>query len=174
MPWRRASLAAGRLADCVVAGWRALRVCAVVSIGFTLCACEGLTRTPLRYLIPAGYVGWIQIDYDVATGAAVEREGKYIVLRIPANGHLVTATHFEAGAAADEYYYYDARGERRRFLANFVRADRLVWGEHVGQSGGGPQFEREFIGAEKQYLLTTGDPLFWPPKVKGLPWPPRQ
>jgi hypothetical protein len=162
----------GASACCLVATGRLIRYAfAVVAVGVTLLSCEEPKRTPIRYMIPEGYVGWFEIDYNVPTGAAPEREGKYVVYRIPANGHLITSAHYEVGWATDEHYYYNVRGDRRRLPETISGRGGMVWGEHEGRSGDGPQYEREFIGTEKQYWATANDPLFWPPKIR-RPSPP--
>jgi Family of unknown function (DUF6843) len=148
----------------LVGDWRQLlRVGILVSVVLSICTCEGPKRTPIRYLIPEGYVGWIEIDYEVATGVPPGREGKFEVFRIPANGHLDTSARYEEGWASDEHYYYSARGERRRLPQTISGRGGMVWGGHNGQSGGGPEYMREFIGTEAQCWSTASDPRFWPP-----------
>jgi hypothetical protein len=147
-----------------------LRVCVVVAVGVTLFSCDWRKRTPIRYLIPEGYIGWIEIDYDPAKGVPPEREDKYMVFRIPANGRLITSARYEAGWASDEHFYYDAKGERKRLTETLSGRGGMVWGGHDGWSGG-PKYEREFIGTEKQYWATANDPMFWPPKIR-RPSPP--
>jgi hypothetical protein len=96
---------------------------------------------------------------------APEREGKYLVYRIPADGHLITSAHYEGGWASDEYYYFNAREDRRRLPETISGRGGMVWGGHEAWPGG-PPYEREFIGTEKQYWATADDPLFWPPKIR--------
>jgi len=129
--------------------------------GLALCGCGGPRRTPTRYLIPGGYAGWIQVDYDSTGGVAPEHDGKYLVLRVPASGHLVSSAHYEEGWAGDDYFYYDSKGARTRLRWTMPGRGGMVWGLHSG-SHGGPQYDRMFIGTESQYRATANDPLFWP------------
>jgi hypothetical protein len=146
-------------------GRQVLYTCMVGAIGVALCRCEGPKRTPTRYLIPNGYVGWVQIDYEVDRGLAPEREGKYLVLRVPANGHLITSAHYEEGWASDDYFYYDSKGVRTRLPWTIPGRGGMVWGQYSGRSNGDPQYGRMFIGTEEQYRATSNDPLFGPPPL---------
>jgi hypothetical protein len=147
---------------------RLLRIRVLIALGVALCACREQQRTPVLYLIPEGFVGWLEIDYDQAGGVPPEREGRYEVMRLPAAGLLATTARQESGWASDEYDYVDAGGNRRKLPVTAGGRGGMVWAEHSGEANGGPNFERIFIGTEAQYWASADDPRFWPPKST---WP---
>src|SRR5205814_9601725 len=49
-------------------------------------------RPPSRFLIPSGYVGWVRVDYRVATAPPLPREGKYLLVKVARDGSLQTST----------------------------------------------------------------------------------
>ena len=145
-----------------------LQLWVLVALGATFCACHEVKRTPVLYLIPDGFVGWIEIDYDTAGGVAPQHEGRYEVLSIPAGGLLASTAHQASGWASDEYDYVDAGGNRRKLPVTAGGRGGMAWADHSGEENGGPNYERIFIGTEAQYWASADDPRFWPPKST---WP---
>lgn len=110
-------------------------------------------RTPELYLIPEGYVGWVWIDFAVRGAAGLPREGKYRVLRIPADGHLETSLPIEGGWAKDGYFYYNTLGKRRRIPSmDRGQAGSGVWESHMTNRDNGADPNREvfFVGSEQE------------------------
>jgi hypothetical protein len=48
--------------------------------------CVGKGKGPERYLIPSGYVGWIQVRFGIPGAPPLPMEDGFYLMRIPANG----------------------------------------------------------------------------------------
>lgn len=64
-------------------------------------------RNTNKYLIPKGYVGWVRVYYGIRNAPAlpIETDGKTAVLKIGADGKLLTST--EPRGAEMTFYYYE-------------------------------------------------------------------
>lgn len=71
---------------------------------FNASACAA--RNKNKYLIPRGYVGWVRVYYGIKNAPALplESDGETAVLKIDANGKLLTST-LPRGAEIVFYYY---------------------------------------------------------------------
>lgn len=124
---------------------RMLLLLTALGVVFVAGGCENPQRPPFIFEIPAGYKGWVSVEFFQPDCPQMPTEGEKIVVKIPANGRLCTGTPLGFGAAADEYYYVDAAGNRTD-----ARAD--VRQEHVAMEGAAPRyiFERFFVGTEAE------------------------
>lgn len=107
----------------------------------------GHGRSPCRYLIPEGYVGWVRIDYGVGRDPALPLENGFRKYKFPASGQLSTSSSFEAGSYSDltsgkedEFYYYSG-DSRRRLPAGAHWADGGVIWRHTHVEGSGGEIE---------------------------------
>lgn len=140
---------------------RCLSIAIVASLAITIGSCDSVfnaleqKRMPARYLIPDGYVGWVQIDMGVNGAPPPAREGAYLVFQIPRTGHLVTSAHLEEGWAYDQYFYCDNTGNRRRLPETGWGGGGMVWagstGDSVSDGVRSPSHYRFFVGTEDQY-----------------------
>jgi hypothetical protein len=125
-----------------------------VSLGmFGSAACQERQRRPNRYVIPAGYVGWVRINYRVKGAPVLPIEDRYYVLKFPANGILNTSSEGEEGFASDEYYYYSEDGRRPIPSSG---GSELIWGGVAFGSKTVPgheptRYEEFFVGSEEQF-----------------------
>ena len=73
-----------------------------------LAACH---RTPKeRWVIPKGYVGWLRLDYGIATQPALPIEnGRYLV-RMPPAGRMQTSSAGKGWIGGIEYVVEDSAG----------------------------------------------------------------
>ena len=113
-------------------------------------ACEQ-RRSPSRYLIPKGYVGWVRIDFNVSSAPLLEKEAGYWNFTFPESGKIQTSSEMEYGAANDEYYYFD--GDSRSSLKQTGwGGGGLIWGGFNGKSEGKAQhvYQYFFVGTEAQ------------------------
>lgn len=124
----------------------------VLGVVLGVAGCENPTRPPFIFEIPAGYKGWVSVQFFRPDCPEMPMEGEKILVKLPADGRLCTATALGFGKAADEYYYVDAAGNRTD-----ARADILQ--EHVAIEGAAPKnlFERFFVGTEAE-LKTSPEP----------------
>jgi hypothetical protein len=114
--------------------------------------CENPKRPPFIFEIPAGYKGWVSVQFFRPDCPEMATEGEKVVVKLPPNGRLCTGTPMGFGEVQDEYYYVDASGNRTD-----ARAD--IRQEHVAIEGAAPKniFERFFVGTEAE-LKTSPEP----------------
>jgi hypothetical protein len=101
-------------------------------------------------LIPEGYVGWINIYFEVKDAPALPVEEGHYLFRIPSAGELRTSSRLEGGMAKDDYYYVDKRGNRRGLESTGWGKGGMIWAESTGDDENGMINERLFVGTEQQ------------------------
>ena len=111
-------------------------------------------RDPMRYLVPASYVGWVVIDYGVAGAAPLPVRAGAVECAIPASGRLQTASKPEFGMALDDWESVDGAGVRTPMPGPDEHGGR-VWRWSAGdfESPGKPdQYAEQFVaGTEAQF-----------------------
>jgi len=130
-----------------------IRILVVVGATFSIASCQGKERTPHRYLIPDGYVGWVRVDFAVKGAAEITSEDASHVFRIPENGLLRTSSTLSYGVARDEYYYYFG-DSLRKLPSTRSGAGGMIWAGFNGSSTDGPNnhiYEYFFVGTEEQF-----------------------
>jgi hypothetical protein len=146
------------LLSCVAAGlWYAtLAITSAISMGAVT------ARHPTRFLIPAGYVGWITIDYGEAGKPPLEMVKGAYICRLSKSGALETSSRLEEGWAEDEYFYYSNSDHLDRLKETGWGAGGMVWGGQVGRSVGmaysDEVSQRIYIGSEDQYRRNDSQP----------------
>lgn len=111
------------------------------------------------YVLPAGYVGWIRVDFGVPTAAPLARADGAYVVRVPRGGVVDTSVRLDYGSVRPIYQYGSEPGEPAPIAAGFVL-------KAAGDSGG-PDREYLFVGSQQQherYGLQEAEP-------DGLPRP---
>jgi hypothetical protein len=106
---------------------------------------------PERFLIPAGYIGWVRINFRQKGAPPLRTEDGHILLKLNAQGILQTSSDPQQGHGKDEFFYYG--GDRRTLLSNAgVCKGGMIWQVEtmVDESTSTP-FSRFFIGTEDQY-----------------------
>jgi hypothetical protein len=115
---------------------------------------EANKRTPSRYEIPEGYVGWIEIQYEIPGSPPTTIRDKQFIFSIPASGLLKTSTAQQFGEAVDHYFYCGTSG-CRALTYTISGKDGKIWDESSGtsQETGKPEVRVEhfFVGTEAQY-----------------------
>jgi hypothetical protein len=107
-----------------------------------------------RYLIPDGYSGWVQIQYEVPNPPPVPEENGCDLVRVPANGVFQTSDEDPSGCWTSEYFYV-SRTRRRPLEATRSGGGGMIWGQHVAA----PEFVTHpemggtgsFVGTEAEY-----------------------
>jgi hypothetical protein len=130
-----------------------IQVHVVAFAAFGVVSCQGKGRTPHRYLIPDGYVGWVRVDFGVEGTSEIARSDSFYVFRIPKSGLLRTSSKLNYGVASDEYYYY-AGDTLRRLPITQSGAGGMIWSGFNGSSTQGPNehvYEYFFVGTEQQF-----------------------
>jgi hypothetical protein len=108
-------------------------------------------RSPERFLIPAGYIGWVRIDFRERGAPTLPLEDGHRLLKINHDGTLKTSSEIRPGRGEDEFFYYS--GEQRTHLSNAgVCKGGMIWGlETLVDERGSIPFIRFFVGPEEQY-----------------------
>jgi hypothetical protein len=108
-------------------------------------------RPPERFLIPAGYSGWVRIDFRQKDAPRLPVEDGRLLLKLNAQGRLRTSSDPLAGHGKDDFFYYS--GDRRTPLSNVgVCRGGMVWQiETMVDEPTSTPFERFFVGNEGQY-----------------------
>ncbi|MGA7295234.1 MAG: hypothetical protein WBW53_03380 [Terriglobales bacterium] len=119
-------------------------------------------RPPERFLIPAGYNGWVRVDFRQKGAPPLPMEDGRLLLKINEQGTLQTSSDPLTGHGKDDFYYY--AGERRTPLSNAgVCKGGMVWQvETMVDERTSTPFARFFVGTEDQYRRIadpTGDDL---------------
>ena len=112
-------------------------------------------RRPVRYLIPAGYIGWVKINFRVPDAPALPiKDGNYVAV-FSQNGELKTSSDIEYGVAKDEYYYL-AVNCKRPLEVTTSRGGGMIWGGFTGQESNSTNqvtqtYLQFFVGSEEDY-----------------------
>jgi len=108
-------------------------------------------RSPERFLIPAGYMGWVKVEFRKASTPPLATEDGRRVLRVGTDGTLQTSSDPHSGHGDDEFFYY--RGAERVHLPNAgVCKGGMIWGlETLVDERSSTPFTRFFVGTEAQY-----------------------
>lgn len=84
---------------------------AVIGLCLLLAGCK--RYTPEQWIIPAGYAGWLRLDYGVAGAPPLPLEkGRYIV-RVSRSGRLATSTANNPPVRLNEFYFEDSSGRHK-------------------------------------------------------------
>ena len=115
-------------------------------------------RPPERYLIPAGFTGWVRIDYRQKDAPPLPTEDGRRLLKLNAEGTAATSSNPPSGHGKDDFLYYSA--DRRTPLSSAgVCKGGLIWQvETMVDERTSMPFTRFFIGTEDQYRQAV-DPL---------------
>jgi hypothetical protein len=114
---------------------------------FALTGCN--TRTPDRWEIQAGYVGWTIVQYEDPACAALPVSDGYKVIRLDDRGRACTTEQQEPGEAFDKFYYVDSS-----LHASDIDQGKLVW---AGVYFATTKRAFHFIGPEAAYRASPDD-----------------
>jgi hypothetical protein len=120
-------------------------------------------RPPERFLIPAGYSGWVRVDFRQKGAPPLPTEDSRLLLKINGQGTLQTSSNPLSGHGKDDFYFYS--GERRTPLSNAgVCKGGMVWNvETMVDEPTSTPFARFFVGTEDQYRhVIDPDGKEWP------------
>ena len=109
-------------------------------------------RPPTRFLIPDAYVGWVRIQYGVATAPSLAREGKYWVVTIGPDGKAQTSSLPPEGWASDQFFYQSGGQHRMLSNAGWCKGG-MIWGEEVERDPKSSAIESFYVGSEDQFRM---------------------
>lgn len=108
-------------------------------------------RPPERYIVPAGYNGWVRIDYRQPTAPPLPIEEGRRVLRVDTGGALATSDSPRSGHAKDEFFAAAPSGIEPLLYFGVCKGG-VIWGlETLTDEHTGRPFTRFFVGSEDQY-----------------------
>jgi hypothetical protein len=111
-------------------------------------------RPPSRFLIPAGYQGWVRIEYGNSSAPPLEREGKYLLLRVASDGTLKTSSDLPDGRGHDQFFYVRGAGRQQLSNSGWCKGG-MIWDEVTGMDEHAAKFLKFFVGTEDQFRLET-------------------
>ena len=109
-------------------------------------------RPPSRFLIPSAYVGWARVEYRVVGTALLQREGKYLLVRLNKDASLQTSSDLPGGWAHDQFFYYLGNSRRPLSNAGWCKGG-MIWGEVIEKGASASTFQRFFVGSEDQFRM---------------------
>jgi hypothetical protein len=135
--------------SCLITGlwWLSLATTAGISMG------APLARHPIRFLVPANYVGWIEVQYGGTAAPVLPMNKGTFICQIPPDGSLVTSSPLEQGWAKDEYFYYAQDGSISELRETGWGGGGMIWAPTVEGYGSAPVqlTERFYVGTEESY-----------------------
>jgi hypothetical protein len=108
-------------------------------------------RPPERFLIPAGYNGWVRINFRQKRAPPLTTEDGHLLLKLNAQGTLQTSSDPLQGHGKDDFFYYS--GDHRTPLSNAgVCKGGMIWQiETLVDESNSTPFSHFFVGSEEQY-----------------------
>jgi len=82
---------------------------------------------PVRWEIPAGYRGWVVVNYESPSCPTLETDGIYLRIVVPASGHTCTADPYPTGWRYHRYEYVQADGSRVMLPSSGWDQAREIW-----------------------------------------------
>ena len=108
-------------------------------------------RPPERYLIPAGFTGWVRIDYGQRNAPPLPTEDGRRLLKLDAQGTIATSSDPQFGHGKDDFFYYDA-SHRTPLSSAGVCKGGMIWElQTLVAPRTSMPFTRFFVGTEEQY-----------------------
>ena len=108
-------------------------------------------RPPERYLIPAGYSGWVRVDYGQKSAPSLPVEDGRRLIKFDANGKAVTSSAPLTGHGKDEFFY-DSGAKRTVLSTAGVCKGGMIWApETLIDPSASTLSLRFFVGTEDQY-----------------------
>lgn len=109
------------------------------------------SRRQSKFLIPAGYTGWVLLEFNVKGAPSVGEEVGARIFKFPAGGRLKTSSSGPDGESNNTYFYYAADGSITEISSDYWNDEGMLWGEYPGSAHGEMCFWGFFIGTHEQY-----------------------
>jgi hypothetical protein len=108
-------------------------------------------RPPERFLVPAGYKGWVRIYFRQKDAPPLPSENGRLLLKLDTQGTLRTSSDPLTGHGNDDFFYYST--DRRTPLSNAgVCKGGMVWQiQTLVEEPTSTPFVRFFVGTEDEY-----------------------
>jgi hypothetical protein len=86
-----------------------------------------------RFLVPAGYVGWLLLEFNVKNAPVVQEESGVNIFTFPSSGRLRTASSGPVDGGAHGYFYYTGDNSVSAIPMDYRNGKGMVWGRIFGQ-----------------------------------------
>lgn len=106
-----------------------------------------------EFLIPDGYVGWLEVECNVKTAPATAIQNNIQIFKFTGNRILVTSSGIPAEASEKRYLYYTKAGATRDVLTDYRGGNGMVWGAAYGFEHGVMSEFHFFVGTEEKYKV---------------------
>jgi Carboxypeptidase regulatory-like domain len=106
---------------------------------------------PCKFLVPDGYVGWVQLEHDIKDAQPIPLENGVRVFKFPESGVLSTSSPGPEMGADDEYLFYSQDGSRHQIPQDYRNGKAMIWGRYQGSRAGIVTLFGFFVGTEEQY-----------------------
>lgn len=108
-------------------------------------------RSSERYIVPAGYTGWVRIDFGQPTALPLPIENGRRIFKLDSHGALATSDSPRSGHAKDEFFAATPRGLQPLLYLGVCKGG-TIWGlETLTDDRTGKPFTRFFVGTEGEY-----------------------
>lgn len=104
-----------------------------------------------EFLIPDGYIGWIQLECNVKDARSTQAKNGIRVFKFPQTGILATSSGVPEQAGEKRYFYVTAQGTLRDVLMQYKSGHGLVWGASYGSVHGRMSEFYFFVGTEEEF-----------------------
>jgi hypothetical protein len=105
-----------------------------------------------EFLIPAGYVGWLRLEYGVKDAPSARLEGNTRIFKFPQSGVLSVSSPGPEREGERHYRYYAEDGSFLTEVPQDYRHGKgMIWGDYEGSRGGVMAMAGFFVGTEEQY-----------------------
>lgn len=134
-------------------------VCLVTALSLCVTlpsSCQNMKhRTPIRYVIPIGFTGWVKLYYKVKDAPPLKRQNGVYEVRFSDLGIAKTSSDMEIGFAEDVFIYEGTSGKEVLHQTSSGKGG-LVWDGVVAinqnlRENTSVHYVRYFIGTEVQY-----------------------
>lgn len=139
-------------------GWSTGAVALVILVLLFMMVYNLPAKVTHKYILPAGFTGWVEVVYEQREYPALTMEGHYFIYEVPPSGKVQTSSRNYSGPIV--LYYAEADGKQTRLPTNEIMIHGLVTSSaSIGHSDGTveeiPETLRFFVGTEEQYLADS-------------------
>jgi hypothetical protein len=132
--------------------WLSLYITAGISMG------APIARYPTRYLVPDGYVGWIEVRYGEKNAPELPLVDGAFLCKVPGDGIVNTSSVIQDGWAKDEYSYYSRNGSTIGLKETGWGSGGMIWAPSDEWKDTAQRTRVDayfFVGTEEQYRRLT-------------------
>jgi hypothetical protein len=109
------------------------------------------SRKASKFLLPAGYIGWVLLEYGVNGAPPVPEESGANIFKVPSSGRLKTSSSGPVDGAPNSYFYYSKDGSLVAISSDYWNGNGMIWGEYPGSANGQLCMFGFFVGTHEEY-----------------------